>query len=78
MFERRTTPLTPEDMSMCSEQTWLVVLGKVPFFASLDAHALDRVNAQFREVGYAAGEAAERLYVAASGKVKLSRERQRG
>lgn len=82
MSERRTTPLTPEDTQphMCSVHTRLAVLGKVPFFASLDARALDRVNAQFREVGYAAGKAiyfagdsADRLYVVASGKVKLSR-----
>jgi CRP-like cAMP-binding protein len=82
MSERRTTPLTPEiaEPHLCSVHTRLDVLRKVPFFASLDPNALRQVNTLFREVGYDsgapiyfAGDPAARLYVVASGKVKISR-----
>ena len=82
MSERRTTPLTTEtaEPHLCSVATRLQVLRQVPFFASLKPDELDQVNKLFREEGYASGEAiyfagdpAHRLYVVASGKVKISR-----
>ncbi len=82
MSERRTTPLTAETVEphQCSIDTRLRVLRRVPFFVSLDDAALAQVNRLFREQGYAAGDpiyftgdTADRLYVVAAGKVKVSR-----
>ncbi len=56
------------------------MLGRSPMFAGLDPAALEEVNGLCRSVGfeegepvYHAGDPAERLYVVAIGKVKLSR-----
>ncbi len=82
MSGRRIIPITPEvaEPHLCSVDTRLKVLGRVPFFASLDPDKLNQVNRRFREEGfeagapiYFAGDPAQRLYVVASGKVKISR-----
>src|SRR5690606_9385344 len=82
MSERRRTPLTTEtaEPHLCSVATRLQVLRQVPFFASLAPDELEQVNRLFREEGYVSGETiywagdpAHRLYVVASGKVKISR-----
>lgn len=80
MPERRKVPLEPEEIEphTCSVAMRLEILGKVPFFASLPPEELAGVNPLFREQGYEpgefiyyAGDEAARLYVVASGKVKL-------
>jgi CRP-like cAMP-binding protein len=65
---------------MCGLDLRLKILGQVPFFAGLDADALQAVNRLFREHGYApqeticaAGDPATRLFVVAAGKVKRLR-----
>jgi CRP-like cAMP-binding protein len=79
---RRKSPLTDESIAphQCSTEVRLAILGKVSFFASLPPAALGVVNARFREQGfvpgetiYLAGDPAARLYVVASGQVKLLR-----
>ncbi len=79
---RRNTPLAAQQIEphMCSTSLRLRILSQVPFFARLSAVETAAVNELFREHGYAAGEtiyhagdAAARLYVVASGKVKVTR-----
>ncbi len=78
----RHTPLATEDITpqMCSTDVRLRILGQVPFFAHLGHGDIEAVNALFRERGYTpgetiyrAGDPAARLYVVASGKVKVTR-----
>lgn len=82
MSERRRTPVEPEDVQphMCSVDMRLEILSQVPFFSHLPLDDIARINGSFRERGYQAGETiffsgdpARRLYVVASGKVKLMR-----
>ncbi len=82
MKHRRSTPLETEQIEpqMCSISRRLQILSRVPFFAHLSASEIGAVNQLFHEHGYAAGEAiyhagdkAARLYVVASGKVKVTR-----
>lgn len=82
MSKRRTTPVEPEfaEPHMCSTGTRLQILGRVPFFTGLPAEAIERINERFQDRGYnagemiyLAGEEAVRLYVVATGKVKLLR-----
>jgi CRP-like cAMP-binding protein len=80
MKARRKTPvqLVTTEPQHCSIGLRLKILGRLPFFAGLSIKALERVNQRFIEIGlqmrdlvYAAGDPAERLYVVAEGKVKL-------
>lgn len=80
MSDRRKVPLELEEVEphACSVGMRLEILGRVPFFASLSPEELAQVNTLFREKGfepgeviYYAGDEAARLYVVASGKVKL-------
>jgi CRP-like cAMP-binding protein len=82
MADRRKSPLTPEafEPEQCSVELRLDILARVPFFASLSGEEMAGVNRLFREQGntpgetiYLAGDPATRLYVVASGKVKLIR-----
>lgn len=77
---RRTPLSTPEsDPRTCSPGVRLNALARVPFFARLDHEALHRVDerAEMRsmqpgEAVYLTGRRAERLYVVATGVVKLT------
>ncbi len=80
--ERRKSPIDTSRVEphMCSLEVRLEILGQVPFFAGLEARALEAVNQRFVERGYLpgeiiyfAGDPAERLYVVADGRVKLLR-----
>jgi len=82
MTPRRKSPVEPEyiEPHMCSLDSRLDILSKVPFFASLPAEALREVNSLFRERGFEPGETiffaggpVQRLYVVAAGKVKVMR-----
>lgn len=82
MKTRRSTPLTKEQIEphMCSIPVRLGILRFVPFLANLSQSEITAVNRAFREHGYVAGETiyrtgdrATRLYVVASGRVKLTR-----
>jgi CRP/FNR family transcriptional regulator, nitrogen oxide reductase regulator len=77
----RRTPLSvPEsDPRTCSAGARVAALGRVPFFEGLDHDALHRVDerAAMRgvdagEAAYLAGRPAKRLYVVATGAVKLT------
>lgn len=79
---RRKSPVEPETIEphMCSIDLRLQILQRVPFFAMLPSEAIEQINARFRDQGFAeeepifyAGDSAARLYVVASGKVKLMR-----
>lgn len=80
--DRRTTPLEPESIEpqMCSVDLRLQILCGLPFFAGLSHEDVAAINPLFREMGfeagariYFAGDNATRLYVVATGKVKLIR-----
>ncbi|MCL4393871.1 MAG: Crp/Fnr family transcriptional regulator [Chloroflexi bacterium] len=82
MKTHRTTPLAVEQIEphMCSVALRLKMLAQVPFFARLSTNEIAAVNRSFREHGYVpgetiyrAGDSALRLYVVASGKVKVTR-----
>jgi CRP-like cAMP-binding protein len=82
MSARRKTPLVSEaiEPQMCSLDLRFKILSRVPFFARLSSKEIAEVNRLFHEHGYSAGEMiyragdpATRLYVVASGKVKLTR-----
>src|SRR5690554_2994369 len=82
MSERRRSPVEPESIEphMCSLDLRLEIIGKLPFFEGLPPAEIERINQSFREIGYQPGETifftgdpAVRLYVVASGKVKLMR-----
>jgi CRP-like cAMP-binding protein len=79
---RRKSPIELESVEahMCSIDLRLEILSKVPFFTGLSRQEISKINRLFREQGYAAGETiysasdpAERLFVVASGRVKLLR-----
>ena len=78
---RRHTPLSvPEsDPRACSTGARINALARVPFFAGLDHAALHRVDSRAGMQGidageavYLAGQRAERLYVVATGAIKLT------
>jgi CRP-like cAMP-binding protein len=82
MASRRSTPLRSEDVEprLCTIHRRLEVLSKVPFFTALSPEDISAINRLFRPEGYTAGETiylsgdpAKRLYVVATGKVKLLR-----
>lgn len=82
MPHRRKSPVEPEAIEphMCSVGLRLEILHHVPFFASLPHDAIEQINTRFRDQGFIeeepifyAGDPAARLYVVASGKVKLMR-----
>lgn len=82
MADRRQTPLADERFAprFCTLPVRLAVLRRSPLFADLAPADLAAVNEQFREHAYAegqvifaAGEPAQRLYIVATGKVKLER-----
>lgn len=79
---RRHTPLEPEPVEpqACTLDVRLQVLHQVPFFVDLDHPQVAEINSVFTAHGYQAGETiyfagdtATRLYVVATGKVKLLR-----
>lgn len=81
--KRRKSPVNLEitEVHMCSLDLRLKILRGVPFFASLREEALQAVNLLFREKGYEPGEfiyfsgdAGERMWVVAEGRVKLLRQ----
>lgn len=82
MVLRRSTPLRAEDVepSLCTIHQRLEVLSQVPFFAGLSPEDIAAINRLFRAEGYVDGETiyladdpATRLYVVATGKVKMLR-----
>lgn len=82
MADRKHNPLRVEHVEpqQCSYHRRLEVLGRTPFLAGLNEAELVQVNEFFREDGYEAGQpiyyagdAADRLYVIAAGKVKITR-----
>jgi CRP-like cAMP-binding protein len=82
MPAQKTTPLTTETVQpqQCSHSHRLALLAKAPYFASLPAPDLARINVFFQEDDYSpdspiyfAGQPATRLYMVAAGKVKLIR-----
>lgn len=82
MAARRRSPVEPEDIEpqMCDVDLRLEILGQVPFFCDLPEDDLKQISELFREHGYEpeqtiyfSGDEARRLYVVASGKVKLMR-----
>jgi CRP/FNR family transcriptional regulator, nitrogen oxide reductase regulator len=82
MSNRRKSPLHIETVEpeACSVDLRLSILQQVPFFAGLSPAEIGAINKQFREYGfqpgetiYFSGETAVRLYVVASGRVKLLR-----
>ncbi|HJW90902.1 MAG TPA: Crp/Fnr family transcriptional regulator [Anaerolineales bacterium] len=77
---RRKSPIKVEsvEVHMCSVDLRLEILSKVPFFAGLSRQDISSINRLFREHGcapgetiYSASDPAERLFVLASGRVKL-------
>jgi CRP-like cAMP-binding protein len=79
---KRETPLREDYIEpvQCDLHLRLDILKQVPFFAALPAEAIEEINTQFRDQGYTAsetvyfvGDQAKRLYVVASGNVKLVR-----
>lgn len=81
MNKRRQTPLsTPvADPVACTLTTRIAVCRKVPLFAGLDDEHLMRINSRCRSRGFAAGapvyaegDPATRLYVVATGAVKIT------
>lgn len=82
MSAGRRSPVEPEEVEpqMCSFDMRLDILGRVPFFAGLPRSDVERINEMFHEHGFApeeaiyySGDEARRLYVVASGKVKIMR-----
>lgn len=80
MAKRRRSPVEAEvaEPHLCTVERRLEILQQVPFFAGLPAEAFERINQYFTERGYQPdeivylqGEEAVRLYVVASGKVKV-------
>lgn len=80
MAKRRRSPVEAEtaEPQLCTIERRLEVLQQVPFFAGLPPEAVERINEHFVEKGYQPdefifleGETAARLYVVASGKVKV-------
>jgi CRP/FNR family transcriptional regulator, nitrogen oxide reductase regulator len=80
MTPRRKSPinLTTTEPQHCSIDLRLKILARLPFFSGLSPGALQSINQHFVEMGYQAGEtiytagdAAERLFVVAEGKIKL-------
>lgn len=68
------------DPEVCSVEYQLKIIGRLPFFKSLPAEAISRINLLFhdREISaderiYYEGDEAEYLYLVAMGKVKLVR-----
>ena len=82
MTSRRKSPVEREDIQpqMCSVTVRHNILRRVPFFAMLSEADIERINREFRDQGfeagqriYYAGDPATRLYVVATGKVKQMR-----
>lgn len=78
----RKTPLRAiaTDPEACSPQERLRILGRLPFFAGVPAAQITGINRQFQDLAFAPGETiylegnpASRLFVAATGRVKLVR-----
>src|SRR5690625_6689772 len=81
MTKRRQTPLTTPvaDPAACTLSMRIAVCRKVPLFAGLDDRQLARVNSYCQAQGFAAGElicqegsSATRLYIVATGAVKIT------
>lgn len=81
MNTRRQTPLTTPiaDPAACTLATRIAVCRKVPLFAGLDDEQLAQINGHCRAQGFVAGEhvylegePATRLYVVATGAVKIT------
>jgi CRP/FNR family transcriptional regulator, nitrogen oxide reductase regulator len=82
MAGRKQTPLIPERIEprACTLPRRLRVLHHTPFFASLPEDDVSQISTLFREQAfhagemvYVAGEPAIRLYIVATGKIKLVR-----
>lgn len=80
MSKRTNSPLHDDavDPHSCTLETRLAMLRRTPLFHGLDDAALAEVNRRFRTEDYRAGETiyragndAEKLYVVATGKVRL-------
>lgn len=80
--ERRRTPVSVASIEprLCTLQMRLRILRRTPFLAALAPEELLRINRLFVERSYSAdqaiyvaGEPATRLYIVASGQVKLAR-----
>jgi CRP/FNR family transcriptional regulator, nitrogen oxide reductase regulator len=81
-MSHRQTPLESEPVApqTCTLDVRLHVLHQVPFFADLSHAQVDAINRSFTASGYEAnetiyfaGDAAARLYVVATGKIRLLR-----
>lgn len=82
MTKRRRSPVKTEvaEPQICTIDLRLEILRQLPYFTDLSDGAVNNISARFTEKGYQpdemiylAGEEATRLYVVASGKVKLLR-----
>jgi len=82
MADKRHTPVETEsiDPQICTLHLRLRILQRTPFFAALTSEELAEINRLYRERAFAAGqtiydagEPATRLYVVATGKVKVIR-----
>jgi CRP-like cAMP-binding protein len=82
MSSRRKSPLELETIQphMCSIELRLKILEQVPFFTELPHQAIEKINQDFIERGFTAGETiyfagdpANHFYVVADGNVKLLR-----
>jgi CRP/FNR family transcriptional regulator, nitrogen oxide reductase regulator len=87
MTAARKSPVEIEDIEphMCSLNLRLEILSELPFLSTLSAPEIQQVNRNFVEHGYQPGEViyysadhADRLYVVATGKVKLLRHTHTG
>lgn len=81
LMPRSKSPVRLEwvDPAFCSLDYRLKIVGRLPFFKSLSPEAITKINARFhdREVRageriYFEGDEADRLYLVAMGKVKLT------
>lgn len=87
MTARRESPLGDDwiPTHQCNTELRMEILSDLPFFRPLAQEAISRINRQFVERGYEAGDfiymagrKAQRLFVVADGYVKLMRHTLRG
>lgn len=81
-MQRRRSPVAPVrvDAHRCTSEEKRRLLGRTPFFRTLDAEQLDVVAERFRQRNFAtgetihrAGDAAEMLSIVVAGQVKITR-----
>lgn len=82
MVQRRKSPIEIEttEPHLCSIDRRLEILGQAPFFKDLPEKDLRYINTLFKEIGVQpdevvcfSGDPAERLFIVADGRIKLTR-----